>query len=593
MDIIGYLTRTVTPAVLGDNHTPQNESLLKQFYALFAAKLADNDSHSLVAGQEVRYDDVGFFDRLWTDETHRNSIANELAAQNNVDATKVNGLVASAAPLAFNEIKGLAGSTPVPQFLRDNMDSYRNHIPSWGKTVLPAGVLGATAAHAGPTAVHKEPVAAPVAEPEAGHRISNTTSTEPLHREEKDNGGFLKALLPIIGLIILAALAWALLKGCQDNPAPVASPEETVEQPAEQAGAVDMNVEPASLALATGEGNQLYSCRINVGNDDLGNTVTSAVRDAFGAEADKCRVDADDNFATDMPAAEHLAALLPIIQQSPNANVIFKGEEVLVNSPDEDTLNQLVEDLKAAAPGLSIMAEGPLDIQGEIDRSINDANAGLDALGENPDPRDVARALSRQVVNFEFDESFIPEVNKPVLDRAVEIMEQVPDMELLIIGHTDAIGTNDYNIPLSQRRAQSIKDYLVEQGADASRLKIKGMGESDPIATNETEQGRFRNRRIEYVVYDESMGAADENGIVVAADSEIRETEVKNKGTDTNNNAGVVDPDLNPTDSNNDDILPDSDDSLESVDPDLNPLDNNNDDVLPDSDDTLLNPEAQ
>lgn len=594
MDIIGHLTRTVTPAVLGDNHTPQNESLLKQFYALFAAKIADNDTYNSVAGQEVAHDDIGLFDRLWGDENQKNNMVNELAAHNNVDASSVKGMLATAAPLTFNEIKSLAGNTSVPQFLHDNLSSFRDHIPSWATGLLPAGVLGAGAAGAHAVTSNTEKVAP--AAGAAGHRISETTSTEPLQREEKDNGSFMKALLPIIGLIILAALAWALLKGCQDDPAPVASPEQTVEQPAQ--GAVEMAAEPASLAIATGEGNQLYSCRINVGNDELGNSVTTAVQDTFGDEADKCRVDADDNFATEMPAAEYLGALLPIIQQSPNASVIFKGNDILVNSPDDAELNRLVDELKAAAPSLNVIAEGPLDLEGEVDRSITEANKGLDALGDNPDPRDVARALSRQVINFTFDDSEIPDVNKPVLDRAVNIMEQVPDMELLIIGHTDAIDTNEYNIPLSQRRAQAVKDYLVEQGADASRLKIKGMGESDPIATNETEQGRFRNRRIEYVVYDESMGAADENGIVVAADSEIRETEVKNKGTEANTGreastgTDVVDPDLNPTDNNNDDILPDSDDSLDSVDPDLNPTDNNNDDILPDSDDELLNPEA-
>ena len=152
MDIIGHLARTVTPAVLGDNRNPQNEGLLKQFYALFAAKLADNDTYTRLGTQEVNRDDLGLFDRLWSDEAQKSNIAQQLATHNNVDVSSVKGLLASAAPLAFNEIKSLAGGTPVPQFLRDNLSSFRDHIPSWATALLPAGILGAGAA--GAHAVH-------------------------------------------------------------------------------------------------------------------------------------------------------------------------------------------------------------------------------------------------------------------------------------------------------------------------------------------------------------------------------------------------------------------------------------------------------
>lgn len=142
-----------------------------------------------------------------------------------------------AAPLAYHEIKSLAGTTPVPQFLNDNLASYQHHIPAWASAVLPAGMIAA----------------AP-----AGARMSDTVSTAPLQREEEKEGSFMKALLPIIGLIILGALAWALLRGCQDNPEPVATPAVTQEQAAEGDGAaVAAAVEPASLSIATGENSEL------------------------------------------------------------------------------------------------------------------------------------------------------------------------------------------------------------------------------------------------------------------------------------------------------------------------------------------------
>lgn len=547
MDIISHLTRTVTPAVLGDDNNPAKKSLLEQFYAIFAARLADNDTYNRFANDNIARDDQGFYDRVWTDGSHRDQISRELAAKHNVDATAARGLVAMAAPLAFHEIKSLAGTTPVPQFLNDNLSSYQHHIPAWAAGVVPAGMV----------------VGAP-----AGERISDTVSTAPLVREEEKSGSFMKALLPIIGLIILGALAWALLRGCQDNPEPVATPVVTEEVATEEQTVVASTIEPASLMLATGEANTLYACRMNVGDEALQTTVMGALSNAFGAEADKCRADVDDNFANDMPAAAQLSSILPIFQNVADASMIIKGDQITVNAPDQAALDQLVADLQAAAPGMTVVAEGPLDLQGEIDNSLVAADTAINNLGENPDPRDVARALSLQVINFELDKAIIPDVNKPYLDRAAKIITEVPNMELMIIGHTDSQASNAYNMDLSQQRANAVKDYLVSKGVDASKLSTKGMGETDPVATNATEQGRFRNRRIEFTVYDESMATEDNNGISLTAGNE--------GDIDMNND---IDADMN---------MPD---------PDLNPLDNNNDDVLPDGDDpskgTALDPNAQ
>ena len=557
MDIISHLTRTVSPAVLGDDRNPAKKNLLEQFYAIFAARLADNDTYNRFANENIARDDQGFYDRVWTDGAHRDQIARELAGKHNVDATAARGLIAMAAPLAYHEIKSLAGTTPVPQFLNDNLASYQHHIPVWASTVLPAGMIAA----------------AP-----AGARLSDTVSTDPIRREEEEKGSFMKALLPIIGLIILGALAWALLRGCQDNPEPVGTPVATEQQAANDGQAVvAADIEPASLRIATGENSELYACRMNVGNETLQSNVMDALTATFGDEANNCRADVDDNFSIDMPAAAQLASILPIVKNVPNASMLIKGDTITVNAPDAAALDKMVADLQAAAPAMTVKAEGPLNEQSEIDNSLTASQAAMDNLGQDPDPRDVARALSLQVVNFEVDKAVIPEVNKPLLNNTVKIMQQVPNMKLMIIGHTDKTADAAYNMKLSQERAQAMKDYLVAQGADPSKLMTKGMGETDPIADNATDQGRFRNRRIEFVVYDETANAND--GMVISK--------------------SALDPDLNPLDSDNDDLMPDADDrnvNTTMPNPDLNPLDRNNDDLLPDSDDpsrgTALDPKA-
>lgn len=575
MDIINHLARTVTPAVLGDNRTTQSESLLEQFYAIFAARLADQDTYGRFAGQEVARDDQSFYDRVWTDQTHRASIARELATSHNVDETTAKGLIATAAPLAYHEISSLAGTTPVPQFLRDNLSTFQKHIPTWASAVIPAGLLattGATTAHA-----QTQP---------AGHRISDNTSTNALQREEEKSGSFMKALLPIIGLIILGALAWALLKGCQEKPEPVATPAVTQEAPAEETiTAVASDVMPASLTLASGEGNALYACRINAGDESLKTKIMDAVTSVFGDEANKCRVDVDDSYGTEMPSVDNLATILPLIKSSPNATMVIQGDEVIVNSPDASALDKLIADIQAAAPGLKVRAQGPLDPDTEIKNSLSAADAALGRLGNNPDPRDVARALSLQVINFAVDKAEIPEVNKPLLDRAAKIMNEVPDMKLMIIGHTDKTASSEYNMKLSQERADAVKNYLVSQGVDASKLMTKGMGEKDPIADNSTDQGKFRNRRIEFTVYDETT---DGNGITVneTSSGDMTVGGTVQSGLDS---AGAAVASAG-------DAVTDAGKAIANADPDMNPLDSNNDDILPDSDDpskgTALDPNA-
>jgi len=71
-----------------------------------------------------------------------------------------------------------------------------------------------------------------------------------------------------------------------------------------------------------------------------------------------------------------------------------------------------------------------------------------------------------------------------------------------VAGHTDSVGTDSYNQGLSERRANAVKDYLTAQGIKASRLTARGYGESRPVASNDTDEGRAENRRVELIVLD-------------------------------------------------------------------------------------------
>lgn len=85
----------------------------------------------------------------------------------------------------------------------------------------------------------------------------------------------------------------------------------------------------------------------------------------------------------------------------------------------------------------------------------------------------------------------------PVLDSVAEVLYKFTDTRLRVTGHTDSTGARDYNYDLSQRRANSVANYLASQGVSQDRLITQGMGPDEPIATNETAAGRAENRRVE------------------------------------------------------------------------------------------------
>ena len=99
-------------------------------------------------------------------------------------------------------------------------------------------------------------------------------------------------------------------------------------------------------------------------------------------------------------------------------------------------------------------------------------------------------------VNFAFDKSDLLPESYPVLDLAVKLLKDKPDIHVEIQGYTDYIGTDAYNQELSVDRAQTVKAYLVSKGIDKNRLTTVGYGKGNPIANNDTDEGRAMNRRI-------------------------------------------------------------------------------------------------
>lgn len=118
-------------------------------------------------------------------------------------------------------------------------------------------------------------------------------------------------------------------------------------------------------------------------------------------------------------------------------------------------------------------------------------------------PIEVGETVVLRNIFFEYDEYTLLPKSKVELKRLVNLLKNNPELNIRIQGHTDSQGDEQYNQELSENRAKAVYEYLVERGIDQGRLAYKGFGESQPIATNKTEEGRAKNRRTEFVVVKE------------------------------------------------------------------------------------------
>lgn len=108
--------------------------------------------------------------------------------------------------------------------------------------------------------------------------------------------------------------------------------------------------------------------------------------------------------------------------------------------------------------------------------------------------------LNESIVNFGFDSSDLTAATKENLDRLRTVLVNNPDTNINIYGHTDSKGSDDYNMKLSERRANAVKSYLISRGIASSRIFAKGEGEGMPKASNDTDAGRAENRRVEFAI---------------------------------------------------------------------------------------------
>ena len=121
--------------------------------------------------------------------------------------------------------------------------------------------------------------------------------------------------------------------------------------------------------------------------------------------------------------------------------------------------------------------------------------AQVERVGEG-----IRLVLGENSVRFDTNKSTLTAGAKANLDKLVPVFNQYPDTNIQIYGYTDSTGTVEHNLTLSEQRAASVKTYLATKGISSARFNTSGLGIADPIATNDTPEGRSQNRRVEFAI---------------------------------------------------------------------------------------------
>ena len=257
-----------------------------------------------------------------------------------------------------------------------------------------------------------------------------------------------------------------------------------------------MSAAPAQLNVEDVNGAAKVSGAVH--DDQTRSSILDALKAAFGADKIEGDVTVDANRAA-APWLDKLGAALGDLKV-PGLQAAFDGARVDLGGGVSDAdLNRIADSLKAAI-GAGVAVKTPSGSGEEIAQEANDqALQALNALQPGFSGADFVADLNLTIINFATDSAEVPASMRDLLAAAAARFKLLPVGSVVeIAGYTDNTGDSALNVALSQSRADSVRNLLVSDGAPAEMLVAKGYGSADPIASNDTAEGRSRNRRIEY-----------------------------------------------------------------------------------------------
>ncbi|MNM35272.1 Peptidoglycan-binding protein ArfA [compost metagenome] len=450
-----------------DGYLGEKSNALSKFYPILLSLLAAKPD---LIGQLKNSLAPSLSDLFSHNDQIKNTVLTHLSgtAPNNEIESTLN----SAIKPSLNAISDVAGNDQqsIVNYLRQHAETIRSYLPAWA-----VGLLAPLGVGAGLSSV------------------THSTSTAPPLAAASEKTGKSRGFLPIIALIILGLIIAWLWRSCQHKEA-VPAPEPSAASGVEAAAA------PASLTLSTDDKGAVSQCQAGIGDQGFLATLQTNVKKVFSTTQD-CNVDTSQTYAASFTDKDALAGVLGALKGVPNASLEWVGDKITLKAADAAALETLTAKVKALVPHTEVVAAAPVTAEQSVSNSLSASQTALTAIDpNNVDVNALVKALNLQIINFASGSSEIPADNKAILDQAVTLLNKVSGVKLNVGGHTDSTGNAASNKALSQRRAQAVVDYLTSKGVDASKLVAQGHGSDQPVAENTTDEGRFKNRRIEFSV---------------------------------------------------------------------------------------------
>ena len=236
-------------------------------------------------------------------------------------------------------------------------------------------------------------------------------------------------------------------------------------------------------------------------DEEAKTSILNALNTVFGADKVKSDISVDQNASSPSWLGNFRAAVEAL--KGANVDAVFNGDKVSVggSAMGADARDKIIDAVKSAL-GASVAVGALTDRTAAAVAMANErATTELASLGSGFSVKDLLFALNDSVVNFASDSAEVPESMAPFLKTAAADLKQLKAGHVLeIAGYTDNTGDAALNLALSQKRAEAVREALIKYGADADMLVAKGYGAADPVASNDSPEGRERNRRIEYHV---------------------------------------------------------------------------------------------
>jgi OOP family OmpA-OmpF porin len=299
-------------------------------------------------------------------------------------------------------------------------------------------------------------------------------------------------LMPVLGGLGVLGLGWYLLSGT--TPTPVV----TTSTPAPVVQVPPVPLVPARLELSDDGVVITYSGTVH--EESTRSSIIDSLKGVFGADHVKGDITINAN-AGPTPWLVNLRTALEHLK-TPGVQAVFEGNSLKVGGLIGDSDRDGIINSLRSMFGTGLIFGALTDKMGNlIPDPTSRTTAALSALPKGFRTTDLLDILNQSIINFPTNSAEIPAVSKTLLQQAAAAFKQLPSGTMIEIGgYTDNTGDSAANLQLSQQRADAVRAALVQSGVNPSMLVAKGYGSANPVAGNDSLEGRLQNRRIEYRV---------------------------------------------------------------------------------------------